>query len=220
LIICSGECGGWCDAVNTKTLKKRNVMREKIARLRSIRRFKEEKKLSREFLTGLIELARLSGSSRNCQPWQYQIVDTPELCAELFPHLAWAGYLPQWKGPEPGQRPSAYIFCLLNSTWQKGPDTEAYFDLGSATQNIIIGAMEEGVGVCRIGSFGPGAAGLFKMPEHLSLRLVLALGEVDEEVVLETARDEEDIRYWHDEAGVHHVPKRALKDVIVDLERQ
>ena len=85
------------------------------------------------------------------------VVNTPELCAKIFPFLGWAGYLTDWKGPVDGERPSAYILCLLNKNRLKGPETEAQFDLGVATQNLLLGAMEKRIGGCRIGAFNPQA---------------------------------------------------------------
>jgi hypothetical protein len=34
-------------------------------------------------------------------------------------------------------------------------------------------------------------------------------------VVIEPVRENGDIKYWRDEAHVHHVPKRALDEVIL-----
>ena len=45
--------------------------------------------------------------------------------------------------------------------------------------------------------------------------LLLALGKPKETVVLDVLGPEGDIKYWRDDDGVHHVPKRALDDVIV-----
>ncbi|MCP3891731.1 MAG: nitroreductase family protein [Desulfobulbaceae bacterium] len=195
-------------------------MQEKIAKTRTFRKFFEKEQISTATLHDLIDLARLGGSARNGQPWQYMLVNTPELCEKVFPHLGWAGYLSDWKGPEPGERPSAYVLCFLNKKWMKGPETEAQFDLGIATQNLLLGAMELRIGGCRIGAFSPKLADLFQMPDHLQLSLVVALGRPRETVIIEESQDEDDIRYWRDEHGVHHVPKRSLENCMVDLKER
>ena len=193
-------------------------MQEIIARTRTFRRFVEKDPISTATLNDLIDLARLGGSARNGQPWQYMIANSPELCEKIFPYLGWAGYLTDWKGPVVGERPCAYILCLLNKNRLKGPEGEAQFDLGVATQNLLLGAMEKKIGGCRIGAFNPKLASLFKLPDYLHLSLVIALGKPRETVIVEECKDEDDIRYWRDEHGVHHVPKRSLKSCLVDLE--
>jgi nitroreductase len=189
-----------------------------IARTRTFRRFVEKEQISTTTLHELIDLARLGGSSRNDQPWQYLIANTPDVCEKIFPFLGWAGYLADWKGPVVGERPSAYILCLLNEKRLKGPESAAQFDLGIATQNLLLGAMEKRIGGCRIGAFNPELASLFKIPEGLKLSLVLALGKPRETVIIEESKGEEDVRYWRDEHGVHHVPKRSLTSCLVGLE--
>ena len=193
-------------------------MQEIIAKTRTFRRFIQKERISLTTLEELIDLARLGGSARNGQPWQYMMINTPELCAKVFPFLGWAGYLTDWKGPVEGERPSAYILCLLNRQWLKGSESEAQFDLGVATQNLLLGAMEKRIGGCRIGAFNPQLAALFDMPDHLRLSLVIALGKPRETVILEECKNDEDIRYWRDEHGVHHVPKRTLESCLVSLD--
>ncbi len=193
-------------------------MQEIIAKTRTFRRFVQKEQISLATLEELIDLARLGGSARNSQSWQYMPINTPELCAKVFPYLGWAGYLTDWKGPVEGERPSAYILCLLNRNWLKGSELEAQFDLGVATQNLLLGAMEKRIGGCRIGAFNPQLASLFVMPDHLQLSLVIALGKPRETVILEESKDDQDIRYWRDEHGVHHVPKRTLESCLVHLE--
>lgn len=195
----------------------RCAMQEIIAKTRTFRRFIQKETISTTILHELIDLARMGGSARNSQPWQYLVVNTPELCAKIFPFLAWAGYLPDWPGPMEGERPSAYVLCLLNSKRLRGSPGEAQFDLGVATQNLLLGAMEKRIGGCRIGAFNPKLAELFELPEHLTLSLVIALGKPRETVIVEDCKDDDDIRYWRDEHGVHHVPKRSLKSCLVTL---
>ncbi len=193
-------------------------MQEIIARTRTFRRFVEKEPISKSTLYELIDLARLGGSARNGQPWQYMIVNSPKFCEKIFPHLGWAGYLTDWKGPVEGERPSAYILCLLNKDRIKGPESEAQFDLGVASQNLLLGAMEKRIGGCRIGAFSPKLASLLKLPDHLQLSLVIALGKPRETVIIEECKDDDDIKYWRDDHGIHHVPKRSLKSCLVELE--
>lgn len=193
-------------------------MQEIIAKTRTFRRFNQKEPISMTTLHELVDLARLGGSARNGQPWQYMVVNAPELCARIFPYLGWAGYLTDWKGPIDGERPSAYVLCLLNKNRLKGPESEAQFDLGVATQNLLLGAMEKRIGGCRIGAFNPQLASLFDMPEHLAISLVVALGKPRETVIIEECKSEDDVRYWRDENGVHHVPKRSLKTCLLNLQ--
>jgi hypothetical protein len=53
------------------------------------------------------------------------------------------------------------------------------------------------------------------IPDHLKILLVVAIGKPREEIVIETVGPDGNIRYWRDERGVHHVPKRSLSDIIV-----
>jgi nitroreductase len=193
-------------------------MQEIIVKTRTFRRFIQKEQISLAILNELIDLARLGGSARNGQPWQYMLVNTPDLCAKIFPFLGWAGYLTDWKGPVEGERPSAYVLCLLNKNRLKGPESEAQFDLGVASQNLLLGAMEKRIGGCRIGAFNPQLASLFAMPDHLRLSLVIALGKPRETVIVEECKNDDDIRYWRDEHGVHHVPKRSLESCLVTLD--
>ena len=188
-----------------------------VKKTRTFRIFEQNKEITDSDLTHLVNLARLGGSAANCQPWQYMTVKSKDLCTRIFPFLGWAGYLSDWKGPAEGERPNAYILCFLNKKWLKGSEKLAYFDLGTASQNLLLGAMEKGIGGCRIGAFSPDLAKIFTLPEHIELHLVIALGYPAEEVVLEDLQEEDNIRYWRTEDGIHHVPKRSIDDITVNF---
>jgi nitroreductase len=188
------------------------MLRELILKNRSFRRFDQQHAVPRETLEELVDLARLSASGGNRQPLKYVLSSTEALNSEIFPNLAWAGYLTDWPGPEEGERPSAYIIMLCDTTINKNPGC----DHGIAAQSIMLGAAEKGLGGCMIGSFD--AAGLQRVlklePRH-EIVLVLALGKPRETVVLDTVAADGSIKYWRDERHVHHVPKRPLKDLII-----
>ncbi len=178
---------------------------------RSYRRFYQEIDVKTDQLNKLIDYARMGGSARNAQPLKYMILNKAEDNARMFPFLGWAGYLAEWKGPEEGERPSAYIICLLDTSLS----TEGDCDLGIATQNIMLGATEMGLGGCRIASFSPEIRNEFSIPSHLQILLVLALGKPKEIVVVEKLDADSDIKYWRTHDQVHHVPKRSLGEIIV-----
>jgi len=193
------------------------TFRDLAAAARTCRRFREDSPVSIDTLHRLVDLARLAGSARNGQPWQYLAVNDPQLCEAIFPHLGWAGYLTDWSGPAPGERPPAYILCFLNQQWLTVPEKLAFFDLGIASQNLLLGAAALHILGCRIGAFSPKVAKLWDVPDHLRLELIIALGRPLEEIVLEEMSGEEDIRYWRDERQVHHVPKRSLHEVLLKI---
>ncbi len=186
------------------------MLYELVRKTRSFRRFKESEAIDMKTLHDLVELARLGGSARNVQPLKYLLVNAPPVNAEIFPLLAWAGYLKDWPGPEEGERPAAYIICLLDTRLS----SEADCDLGIATQNLLLGAVERGLGGCRIGSVSPKLRALLKLEDHLRILQVVALGRPVETVSLDERQPGDDIRYWRDGEGVHHVPKRSLQEII------
>ncbi len=190
------------------------MIEELVRKNRSVRRFYEERFISRETLEGLVNLARLSPSAGNLQPLKYILSNTPEKNERIFPCLAWAAYLKDWPGPPKGERPSAYIVILGD----REITNNFFCDHGIAAQSILLGARQQGLGGCIIGSINrERLREALSIPERFEILLVIALGIPKEEVVIEEIGPGESIKYWRDEKGVHHVPKRRLKDIILDL---
>jgi len=183
-----------------------------ILKNRSYRRFYEDHKISTETLRELVDLARLSPSGGNLQPLKYKLSNNTETNNKIFPCLAWAGYLTDWPGPAEGERPSAYIIILEDSSIKK----EVKNDQGIASQSILLGAVENGLGGCIIGSIKKEKLReVLQIPAHLEILLVIALGKPKEIVVIENLPTDGNIKYWRDENGVHHVPKRGLDEIVI-----
>jgi nitroreductase len=189
------------------------MLKELVGNNRSYRRFKEDVPIEPDTLRELVDLARHSASAANMQPLKYILACEPSKNELIFPHLAWAAYLTGWPGPAEGERPSAYIVILGDTSISRN----FYCDHGIAAQSILLGATERGLGGCMIGAINRDRLRkALKIPDHLEILLVLALGTPAEKVLLEPLGPDGTIKYWRDAADVHHVPKRALDDMIIE----
>jgi nitroreductase len=188
------------------------MIRDLVLKNRSYRRFYQETAIDLETLRELVDLARLSASGGNIQPLKYILSSDPEKNAVIFPHLRWAGYLKDWPGPSEGERPAAYIIILGD----KNISAQFGCDYGIAAQSILLGATEKGLGGCMIGSIRREELRQdLVIPDNFEILLAIALGQPKEIVELEIVGPDGDIKYWRDEAGKHHVPKRPLDDIII-----
>lgn len=187
------------------------TLKELVLKNRSYRRFWQNERITPALLREWVDLARYSASARNTQSMKYILSTEENFNAQIFGQLGWAGYFPDWNGPEEGERPSAYI-VLLNDTAISG---NYFCDDGIASQSILLGATEAGFGGCIIHAVNrTRLRELLNLPEQFEIIQVLALGKPKEVVVLDEAKEGE-IKYWRDENQVHHVPKRKLGEIIL-----
>ena len=182
---------------------------------RSTRRYHAEKPVPMSALRDLINNARLMACARNAQTFRYLPIADKDHCDAIFPHLHWAGYLKDWDGPEPDERPSAYIL-LLND------DETAPADLvsaGLATAAITITATAWQLSTCIIGACDKKdiLASLLPDRPQLSLVHVIAIGYGAETINIEPMVNKNDVKYWRSADGTHPVPKKELDDVIIKI---
>lgn len=183
-----------------------------ILRNRSYRRFDQKHRIEKETLTELVNLARLSASGANRQPLKFMVFNSENDCKKIFPSTMWAGYIENWDGPVQGERPSAYIIILGDRSVTEGFGV----DHGIAAQSIMLGATEIGLGGCIIGSIKKDdLRKTLKIDDKYAILLILAIGKPVETVVIENVIND-DIKYWRDDQGVHHVPKRNLDEMVLN----
>lgn len=187
-------------------------IKDLLAANRSYRRFRQEETLDEKTLVDLVAVTGLCASAANRQPLKYMISWEPELNAAVFSHLAWAAALTDWPGPDEGQRPAGYIVVLGDTRVAEN----FHCDHGIAAQSILLAAAEQGLGGCMLASVNrKGLRQTLSIPDHLEILLVLALGRPAETVVLEPNTPPEQRPYWRDDQDVHHVPKRALEEILI-----
>lgn len=184
-------------------------LEEAIYKRRTIRRFKQDP-IPIDTLKKLVDFARIAPMGNNIQSLEYIIISDSGSRAELFSCVAWAGSLPRRERvPEEGRRPMAYIVVLANTNIKKTSDIE----IGGAIENILLGALSFGIGSCWMGAIDRnGIRKKFEIPDHYDIKNVLSLGYPDEESVMEPFEDS--MKYWKDESGIMHIPKKSLNDVI------
>ncbi len=187
------------------------MLEELIRKNRSCRRFYQNHRVDLETLRYLADLARLSASAANRQPLKYILSCDKDVNAGILLCLQWAGYLKQWSGPEPGEQPPAYIVILGD----RRISADFFCDHGIAAQSILLGATEKGLAGCIIAAVDrKRLSARLEIPEYFEILLVLAIGKPRERIVIEPLGPDGDIRYWRDEHGVHHVPKRKLDEIV------
>jgi nitroreductase len=185
----------------------KNYMHTKIGNRRTIRKYLQ-KAVPKETLLKCVDAARLSPSGGNLQPLRYVIVDDPKLLKKVFDTLSWAVYLPDYY-PTEKEMPQAYIVLLLD----KNGRTPIH-DASIASMSISMVADDEGLGSCILASVDrEKLSKVLDVPENFTIALVVALGYPAENPVVEAVKAGA-VKYWLDENGVLHVPKRSLNDVV------
>lgn len=188
-------------------------MEDVIYKRRTIRRFKQDP-IPVETLKKLIDFARVAPAGSNIQCVEYIIVHNPEMREKLFPLVRWAGSLPkEERDPKIDRRPTAYIIILVNTNIKK-----SYFeyDIGAAVENILLGAVKYGLGSCWMGNINARRIRtLLELPDYYEITHVISLGFSDEKSVIEPYKDS--FKYWKDDEGVMHIPKRSLDNIILKI---
>ncbi len=180
---------------------------------RSVRRFDSSRLIDSDTLVRLVELTRYCASARNAQPLRYRIVTDPAERKAIFPALAWAGYLTDWDGPEPDERPMAYLVQCLDTEIASTPSC----DDGLQLQAITLGAAALSLGCCIIKAFNHDTVTeSLHIPPQLKPLHILAIGHPAENVKIINMADPTSIRYYREADGTHCVPKRPLPELIIN----
>ena len=194
------------------------MLKDLILKNRSYRGFNENRAITRQELTDMVDCARLTASFVNAQPLKYYIAWEKEEVSKIQALTKWARGLPELQLPHPGMCPTGFIVILQDTAIS---DSLARFqkDCGIVAQTILLRATEMGLGGCMIGNFGAGSVKeALNLPEHLAPLLIVAIGEPAETVVIREIESGESTGYYRNEQDVHYVPKRKLDDILITKE--
>jgi nitroreductase len=102
--------------------------------LRSVRQFDRDRPIGDQALHHILQAGRMSGSSKNSQPWWFIVVKSRETlealsqCGNFAQHLAGA---------------TLAIAIIFDPQFYRGE-----FDSGRAAQNMMLAAWADGIGSC------------------------------------------------------------------------
>ena len=188
---------------------------ESITKRRSIRRFKD-KPVPFAALEKCADAARLAPSGRNQQVCEYILINDAAVLPGIFENIGGSVKLPPDKGgPGPSQQPKAYTIVLINKTWEGDANRRrvSYYDVGMAAENIMLEAVEQGLGCCPVLFFNESnLKPILNIPDTHDIALVIVMGYPDESPVAETATDS--LASTVDAKNVRHVPKRKLAEIM------
>jgi len=137
------------------------------------------------------------------------IVNDEQQLKKVFKATRWAGSLPEYY-PSDDEAPTAYIAILLDTNIRENPAHDA----GITAMSISLVAYDSGIASCMLGGIDREVLrDVLNIPAHLNIVMLVALGYPAEKQVVEVAKDGQ-ITYWLDDAGVIHVPKRPIKEIL------
>ncbi len=179
---------------------------------RTIRKF-EQKKIDREKLIKLIDCARVAAYGANMQPLKFTVIDDKEMLKKIYPLTKWAGALTDG-APKENERPTAYIAVLGDKNIKNNGGFEV--EAGAAVTTMMLEAVEMGLGCCWLGAINRDSIKkTLATPENLDIIYLLALGYPMQKSRMTELTDS--IKYYESDDGTINVPKRPLKEVLVEF---
>ena len=190
------------------------MFKDLVKKNRSTRSFDGDYEISRDVLLELIDTARITPSAMNKQPLFYVPVGK-EHADKVLKNVRFAASL-GIKLPPEGGAPSAYILvCVKKESPSVSPYTD--FDVGIVCQTILLAAAEKGISGCILGSHvTSNIVSELGLDEDIDIKLCIALGKSAENIILEDTLDG-GLRYYRDADNNHHVPKRKLSDIVIEI---
>ena len=138
---------------------------------RSIRNFRDEP-VDRALIQQLIENACMAPSGSNIQPWIFIVADQPELVHEIVTFSPGIGQCP----------PCILVLCADKELAYKkggvmGRDQLSVLDIAMAAENILLSAVDSGLGTCVVKSFSANIIQkILALPGHIVPELMVTVG--------------------------------------------
>jgi nitroreductase len=185
---------------------------------RTIRRFKQIP-VTNDQINALIDSAIMAPSAKNGQLLRYFAVSSKEKLREVFRNTAWGGYVHPKRIPL-SEVSSPMLFIVVAAVKNEAGTVthHTWADAGAAIENMLLTAVDLGLGGCWIGSFDPAILQeSLPVPESLMPLYITAFGVPDESPVMERIGADGSTKYYLDPEDQLHVPKYTVESVTTYL---
>ena len=178
--------------------------------IRSHRSFTHHK-ITKNELRYMIEGSRYASCAKNSQNIRYVLITDSKLCDLIFSHCKFAGAI-SWN-PDISESPRAYIIMCVEKNFKENENL-LYFDMGIASQNILLVANELGYNGCIIGAFNKKEVEkIIDLDDSYYACMLIALGQAKDTVsIVPTVCDNTTYSRIDDN---HYVPKLPLDEIII-----
>lgn len=161
-----------------------------IARRESCRNYDPQKQVEKEKLVKCIEAARIAPSACNSQPWSFVVVNSPAVSPQVAKCVQGMG-MNRFTDKCP-----AFIVVVEEKATMTAKISGAFkdqqfaqIDIGLATANICLAAVEQGLSTCIMGWLDEKKLKeLLQIPKSKRIRLVLSVGYAAEDHLREKKR--------------------------------
>ena len=160
---------------------------ELVQKRRSIRRFRSDP-IPDEYVDKVLEAARWAPSGSNMQPWVFVAVREKDNIRKI-----------KMFSPGLGGVPTALIILCSDGAIK---ESTAIMDISMAAQNVMLTAIDKGLGSCCVRSFDQKALqALLSLPSHIMPELMISLGYPAKQVKATRRRPIEEIVHWEEYGG-------------------
>ena len=191
------------------------MLRDLVIRNRSCRGFDRSRIVTQEDLTEMVDIARQAAAGINKQPMKYYLITDSDKAALVNSMTVLGAHLRELHLPFPGTEPPAYILICQDHEISSD-DSWFITDVGIIAQTITLAATEMGLAGCMIGNYdAEKLRTALGISDRFRIQLVIAIGKPAEERRIVEIDNGDSTNYYRID-GIHYVPKRKLKDIIIE----
>jgi len=195
---------------------------EALEKRRSIRKYKNTP-VSKEILLKLVNAAKLAPNNANVQPWEFVFITEADLVAKMNEHIL-TTMTEYWSKARVEEMPEEKLNKIIKSTTSYGPvpayllvcintsagkmrkdyikwnDMWSHYSVAAALSNLMLAAVEEGLGTCWLGVPSWNTNELKKelgIPDEVQIISVSPIGYPDEDPAPRPRKTAEEITHFN-----------------------